>query len=243
MLLDLLKTIFYEPLYNALVFLAVNLPGEDLGWAIIILTVFVRLILYPLYHQSLLIQQKIKLIQPKIDQLKQELKNNKEEQTKRILNLYREYKINPLVSFLVILIQLPIIFSLFYVFRESVTIDPNLLYSFIPPPEGIEHLFLGLIDVTKRSIPLALIVGVTQFIQMKLAIPPLPPRGHDYTPNFKDDLTRSIHIQMRYVMPVVIVFVAVALPAALSLYWITSNLISILQEVVIKKWVLKTYLT
>ncbi len=239
MILGIFKAIFYEPLYNALVFLAVNVPGEDLGLAIILLTIAVRFILFPLYHQSLKTQQKIKLVQPEIDKIKEEFKENKEEQTKRILKLYQENAINPFITFLVLLIQLPIILSLFYVFQGSLTIDPTLLYSFIPAPDSIQHLFLGLFDVTARSWPMAILVGATQFLQMKLAVPPLPPRDLTKEANFKDDLMRSMHFQMRYFMPVVIVFVAVALPSAISLYWITSNLVSIAQELIIRRTSLK----
>lgn len=238
-MLEILRAIFYEPLYNALVFLAVNVPKEDLGLAIILLTVIVRLILYPVYHQSLKTQQKIKLIQPKIEEIKEQFKDDKEQQTRKILALYGENKINPFLSFFIVLIQIPIIFSLFYVFQSSLTINPDLLYSFIPAPDSIQHLFLGLFDVTARYWPMAILVGVTQFFQMKLAVPPLPPRDHTKEANFKDDLVRSMNFQMRYFMPVMIVFVAYALPSAISLYWITSNLFSIVQELIIRRSGLK----
>ncbi|MDO8183613.1 MAG: YidC/Oxa1 family membrane protein insertase [bacterium] len=235
MILSALKAIFYQPLYNALVFLAVNLPTKDLGVAIILLTIIVRLLLYPLYHKSLTTQKKMKDIEPELTKIKEIHKDNKEEQTKKILTLYKDHGVNPLTSFVVVLIQLPIILSLFYVFRGSIQINPDLLYSFIPPPEAIQHLFLGFLDITKRSIPLAVLVGLTQFFQMKLAVPPLPPKTNDSTPSFKDDLSRSMNMQMRYVMPIMIVFVSIALPAALSLYWLTSNLFSIVHELIVKR--------
>lgn len=238
MILGIFKAIFYQPLYNALVLLAVNLPGQDLGLAIILLTIIVRLLLYPLYHKSLTTQKKMKGIEEELTKIKELHKDNKEEQTKKILNLYRENGINPFTSFVVVLIQLPIILSLFYVFRGSIQINPELLYSFIPAPETIQHLFLGLLDVTKKSLPLAVLVGLSQFLQMRLAVPPLPPRSLDDTPSFKDDLNRSMNIQMRYVMPLMITFVSIALPAALSLYWITSNLFTIVHELIVKRKVL-----
>jgi len=235
MILGILKAIFYQPLYNALVFLAVNLPHQDLGLAIILLTIIVRLLLYPLYHKSLTTQKKMKGIEVELNKIKELHKDDKETQTKKVLALYRENGINPLTSFVVVLIQLPIILSLFYVFRGSIQINPDVLYGFIPAPESIQHLFLGLLDVTKKSLPLALLVGFSQFLQMKLAVPPLPPRNTDDVPSFKDDLNRSMNMQMRYVMPLMIVFVASALPSALSLYWITSNLFTIGHELIVKR--------
>ncbi len=235
MFLSIFKAIFYQPLYNALVLLAVNLPHQDLGLAIILLTIIVRLLLYPLYHKSLTTQKKMKVIEVELNRIKEKHKDNKEEQTKQIMNLYRENGISPLITFILLIIQLPIILSLFYVFRGSIQINPDLLYSFIPASGSIQHLFLGLLDVTQKSLPLALLVGLSQFLQMRLAVPPLPPRNLDDAPSFKDDLSRSMNIQMRYVMPLMITFVSIALPAALSLYWITSNLFTIVHELIVKR--------
>jgi len=239
MIIAFFKAVFYQPLYNTLVLLTVYLPGESLGWAIILLTILIRLILYPIYHKSLTTQRKLKEIDGQLQSIKEQTKDNKQEQAQQIIKLYQEHGINPFTSFIVLLIQIPIIISLFYVFRGSINLDPALIYSFIPSPEAISHLFLGLIDITQKNIPMALLVGITQFFQMKLAVPPLPKRDNNSLPSFKDDLTRSMNIQMRYVMPLMIVFVAAALPAALSLYWLTSNLFSIGHELLIKRQALK----
>lgn len=239
MILAFFKAVFYQPLYNILVLLTVYLPGESLGLAIISLTILIRLILYPIYHKSLTTQRKLKEIDGQLQSIKEKTKDNKQEQAQQIIKLYQEHGINPFTSFIVLLIQIPIIISLFYVFRGSINLDPALIYSFIPSPETVNHLFLGLIDVTQKNIPLALLVGLTQFFQMKLAIPPLPPIDRSKAPSFKDDLVKSMNIQMRYVMPLMIVFVAIALPAALSLYWLTSNLFSIGHELLIKRQALK----
>jgi len=235
MIIEIFKFIFYQPLYNTLVFITTNLPGDDLGWAIIILTIIIRFLLYPLYHHTLVMQKRLKTIEPNLKDIKEKHKNNKQEQTKQIFALYREHGINPFTGFMVLLIQLPIVLSLFYVFRSSVEIHPDLLYSFIAAPDQVEHLFLGLIDLTQRYWPLAVIVGLTQFFQMKLAIPPLPPKTNTDQPSFKEDLIKSMNIQMRYVMPLMIIFIAGALPSAISLYWLTSNLFSIGHELLVKR--------
>lgn len=239
MILSLFKAVFYQPLYNALVLLTVYLPGESLGLAIILLTIIVRLALYPIYHKSLTTQRKLREIDGQLKDIKEKTKDNKQEQAQQIINLYREHGINPLTSFVVLIIQIPIIISLFYVFRGSISIDPTLLYSFVPSPEAVNHIFLNLFDVTQKSIPMALLVGLTQFFQMKLAIPPLPPPDKSKIPSFKDDLMKSMNIQMRYVMPVMITFISFALPSALALYWLTSNLFSIGHELLIKRQALK----
>ena len=215
------KAIFFDPLYKALAFISTNIPGSDLGIAIITLTLIVKFILLPFYHQSLVTQIKLKRIDPEIKKIKERNKDNKTEETKQLLGLYKDNKINPLMGFVVILVQIPIIFALFYVFKDSASL------------QGANHIFLGFLDVTKRSLVAALLTGLTQFIQIKLSLPNLPVLSGERT--MKDDFARSMHFQMKYFMPVIVMVVAAGLPAALSLYWITSNVFSIIYEVLVRR--------
>jgi YidC/Oxa1 family membrane protein insertase len=226
---------FFQPLYNTLVYLTSIVPFQDVGIAIITLTVIVKLILFPLYQKSLKTQAKIKLLEPKIKEIKEKYKDKREEQARLTMELYKTENINPFAGFLVILIQLPIILALFFVFRETVSAHPDLLYNFVTLPEVYRIEFLGLIDMTSRSILLAVLAGVTQFFQMKLALPPTPARRKGAQPDFKSDLARSMNLQMRYVMPVMIGFFALTFPAALALYWTTSNVFAIGQELFVRK--------
>lgn len=226
----------YEPLYNGLVFLIGILPGADMGLAVLILTIIVKLILFPLSEKSVRTQLAIKLYEPELNDIKTKYKNNKEGQAQATLNFYREHKINPLSSFLVIIIQLPIIISLYYVFYKGgfPEVNQDLLYSFIQAPTDINMHFLGLIDIGGKSLLLAILVGITQFIQMKLSIPPLPPKTSD-RPSIKDDLSRSMNVQMRYIMPVFVAFIAYSISGAVGIYWTTSNLFAIGQELYLRK--------
>src|SRR3989344_7802154 len=225
--------LFFNPLYNLLVWLSAVLPGNSLGLAIIILTIFVKLILLPLYHKTTTSQQKIRALEPKLKELKEKYTNNREEQARQTMALYRDHGINPLTSFWLLLIQIPIVLALFWVFQDSFTIRPELLYSFITPPSTINPTLFGL-DLAARNYFLAILVGVSQFIQMRLAVPPLaPPTSKERS--FKDDLARSMNLQMRYMMPAVITIVSLGFPAALTLYWLTSNLFAIGHELVVKR--------
>jgi membrane protein insertase Oxa1/YidC/SpoIIIJ len=107
-------------------------------------------------------------------------------------------------------------------------IDPTHLYAFLPAPGQISSMFLGIIDVAVKSIPLAILAGVSQFVQAYFAKP--PEIKNDGVRSFGREFTKSLHFQMRYVFPVIIIFIAAALPASISLYWITSNLFSTGQE-------------
>jgi YidC/Oxa1 family membrane protein insertase len=228
----------YQPLYNGLVFLISVMPWHDVGLAVLALTVLVKLILLPLSEKAVATQLAMKKFEPELNNIKIKYKNDREAQASAVLNFYKEHKINPVASFLVVLIQMPIIISLYYVFYKGglPEINPDLVYSFTKLPEAVNMHFLSLLDIGQKSILLALIVGVTQFLQMRLAMPPLPPRDHkEGPPSLKDEMARSLNVQMRYVMPALFTFVAMQVAGAVSLYWTTSNLFAIAQELYLRK--------
>lgn len=242
MITSLFNTILFNPLYNALVLITDVLPGNDIGLAIVILTIIVKIILFPLYHQSTKTQSKIKLIEPKLKELKEKYNEDKQEQAKQIMELYREHGINPFSSIFLLIIQLPIVLALFSVFFRGFELNLDILYSFVPEPAAINTELLGLVDIAEKSIILALLVGISQFIQMRLALPPLPkPDKKSKQPSFKDDFARSMNLQMRYVMPVVIIFIASTFPAAIAVYWLTSNLFAIGHELIVKRKVTELF--
>ena len=131
--------------------------------------------------------------------------------------------------------QIPVIFGLYFVFiREGLpSINADILYSFNAMPENVNMLFLGLLDISQKSIILALLAGVTQFFQAYMMTPPQKKRSA--TPSIKEDLARSMSLQMKYVFPVIITIIASRFPAAVSLYWVTSNVFSIAQELYVRK--------
>ena len=228
------NTIFFEPLLNGLVFLIGIMPMHDVGLAVIAITIIVRLIIFPLNHSMIVNQVKIKQLEPEIKSIKDKFKKDSQEQAKKTMELYRSHGINPFSGFITILIQLPIIFALYKIFASGINFDPSNIYSFISIPADIETNFFNLFDVTEKSYVMALITGVTQFIQMRLAIPPIKktaPMGS----SFKDDLARSMNVQMRYVMPIVIIFIASRFNAAIPLYWTTMNIFAIVHETIVRR--------
>ena len=235
MILDFLYTIIYTPLYNALIFLLDIIPNADIGIAVILLTLIVKFALYPLAKQAVTMQAQVKEVQPKIDAIKKEFKDDKQKQTIAIMDLYKENNIRPFSSIAVILIQIPVIFSLYYIFFRGglPEINTDIMYSFIPVPETLSIHFLGLIDVTGKSVILAFFAGLTQFIHGNMTI---KPKGNfKKGENIKDDLAYSFQMQMKYMMPVLIGGFAYFISAAIALYFITSNIFTIFQELVVRK--------
>src|SRR3972149_8720304 len=141
----LLKLILYQPLYNALIFLVWLIPGHNVGLAIIILTVIIRLILLPSSMKATRQQKRMRDLQPEIQAIQARYKDDKAKQSQEIMAFYRENKINPLGSCLPLLIQLPILIILYYVFIHGLSTERfDLLYDFTPRPEVINTGFLGL---------------------------------------------------------------------------------------------------
>ncbi|MBI2474470.1 MAG: YidC/Oxa1 family membrane protein insertase [Candidatus Taylorbacteria bacterium] len=237
-MIDFFHTTLYQPLYNGLVFLISVMPWYDVGLAVLALTILVKLILLPLSEKAVATQLAMKRFEPELNNIKIQYKNDREGQAQAVLKFYKDHKINPVASFLVVLIQMPIIISLYYVFYAGglPDINPDLLYSFTKVPETVNMHFLNVLDIGEKSILLAVLVGATQFVQMKLAMPPMPPKEKkDGPPSLKDEMARSLNMQMRYVMPALLAFVALQVSGAVSLYWTMSNLFAIAQELYMRK--------
>lgn len=227
-------TFFYQPLSNGLIFLISVIPGGNVGLAIIGLTVGVRVVLLPFSHKSVVAQAKMRTLAPHMEKLKEKHKDNKQEQARKMMELYREHGVNPFSGLLLLIIQIPIIFALYFVFFKGL---PNLsgeyLYSFVQLPEAINMVFLGIV-LSKKSIILAFLAGITQYYQIKLSIPALPLAEKGSAPSFKNEFARSFNMQMRYMLPIIVFGISYSISAAVALYWTTSNLFSIGHELYVK---------
>ncbi len=217
---------------NLLAAFVALVPGGDIGLAVILLTVLVKVILFPLASKSIKSQVKMNLIQPEIDKIKNSGKT-KEEQARLTFELYKTNKTNPFSGCLLVLIQIPIIFALYYAFYKGINIDPSTLYSFTPIPTITSNNFLGLLDLTSKSIILAVLAGLSQFLQAYFM--PKPPVSTATKGSFNESLQKSLQIQMKYVFPVVVTFIAYSISGAIALYWITSNVFATLQQIYLAK--------
>ncbi len=230
LLINLFNQLLYYPLFNALIWLYNVIPGQDLGIAIIVLTTLIRLILYPLSQKAIRSQKAMTKLQPEIKEIRKKYKD-KEEQAKAMMNLYQKYKINPFSGCLPILIQLPILIALYRVFFTG--LDPQkleVLYSFIERPESLNLMFLGIVNLSERSIVLALLAGFFQFVQSKMIMPQKATQSSPGTKIAGLDISSLMSQQMVYFMPLITIFIAWNLPAALPLYWIVITLFGIVQQ-------------
>ncbi len=191
------NTFIFLPLYNGLVGIMDLLPGIDVGIAVIIFTIIVRLILFPLSKSSLLTQVRMKEVEPEANRIKQEYANDKQTQALKVMELYKVNKIRPFSGVLLLFIQL----------------HPEYLYSFVHAPV-IKPSLLGL-DLTGKSLILAVLTGVVQFFQLHFSVAArqqkasaqltLKNGGKLDTPS---QFANSMNSQMKFLLPI-IAFVSV----------------------------------
>ncbi|MBI3633543.1 MAG: membrane protein insertase YidC [Candidatus Vogelbacteria bacterium] len=217
-----------------MVLLTAILPNHDLGLAVVVLTLFVKMILIPISHRTIKTQKKLKELEPELVKIKEKHKDNQQEQAVKIMDLYKEHGVNPFSGVFLMFIQLPIILALYFVFRTGIDITSVDIYSFIIKPPFISSALLGLIDLTKKNIFLSILVGLTQFVQVQLSLPPTPKRLNNGESSLSDSLAQSMNFQIKFILPLFIMFVSYKLNTAVSIYWIVNNLFTIGHELYVK---------
>ena len=235
-MIDFFYTTLYTPIYNLLIGLTDVLPGYDIGLAVVVATLIVKIIIMPLSFAALRTQRAVKAMEPEMKKIRESMKDDKEAQAKAMFALYKEYKVNPFAGLLTLLIQLPIVLSLYWVFNSKtlLTVNTDILYSFIPVPETIAPLFLGVFAVTGASIVLSLLAGLTQLVYGWYAIP-MPEKPKEPGKDMQADFGRAMATQMRFILPIFIAIAAYFTSVAIALYFITSNLVGVLQEYIVRR--------
>ncbi len=228
-------SLIYKPLYNALVFLVDYVYDHSMLISVIILTLIVRFLIYPLSYKSIKTQIQMKRIQPELDKIKKEIAD-KQEQAKATLELYKKNEVNPFSSFMVMLVQLPIILALYWVLKDisSNGVDPNLLYSFVSAPQNINLHTFGF-DLTQKSIVLALLTGISQYIFLKKSTAMRQNNKENENKSEQEKMMAMVGQSMKYSMPIMITFFSYVVGGAVALYWLVSNIFMIFQEISIQK--------
>ena len=214
-----------KPLFHALDFFY-HLIG-NFGVAILIVTILVKLLFFPLANKSYESMSKMKGLQPEMKRIQERFKEDRTKQQQALMELYKKEKVNPMAGCLPILIQIPVFFALYKVLYVSIEMRHAPFFGWIqdlssPDPTTIFNLF-GLIPWAPPHFLMIgvwpLIMGVTMFLQMKLN--PTPP----------DPVQQQIFTWM----PVLFTFMLAAFPAGLVIYWTWNNTLSIIQQTVIMR--------
>lgn len=236
MISSLFHAVLYEPIYNLLIFIVGLLPSGDVGIAVIVVTLIVKFITAPLSISAVKTQRQMKRVEPQLKEIKEKHKKDRETQAREMMKIYKNNGIKPFSSLLAILIQLPIIIALYLVFykEELISVNLELLYSFVTLPATISPYFLGFFETTGSSFLLAILAAGAQFAQAYFTIP-VPPKPVSSTgmPS-GEEFARAIAVQSRYILPLLIGVFAFT-SAAIALYFITSSVVGIAQEFYVRK--------
>lgn len=230
MLIEIYNAILYQPLLNLLVFFYNVIPGHDVGIAIILLTIFIKVILSPFFVQSIKAQKRMQILQPKIDELKEKYKGQQDKLGPALMELYKKEKINPLSSCLPLLLQLPFLIAVYQVFSAGLSSGSlEMIYPFISNPGTINPVSFGLINLSHPSSVMAVLAGAAQFWQSKMMMAKRPNKSS------AGGMAGQMGAQMTYIMPLVTIFIGTRLPAGLTLYWFLMTLLSALQQLLVFK--------
>lgn len=226
---ELFTTVLYQPIFNSFIAMY-NLVG-DMGVVIFVVTLLIKLALYPLTNQSIKAQKSMTEMQPKLAEIKLKFKDNQQALAQETMKLYKEHKVNPLGSCLPILIQLPVFIALYYVLRDGLGTSPrfDLLYSFIQKPETISSISFGLFDLAKSSVVLAVLAAAAQFWQAKMFTrKPAPAKAGEGAKD--ENMMAMMNKQMLYFMPLLTLIIGLQFPAGLTLYWFLSTVFTAVQQ-------------
>lgn len=231
-MLAIFNAIVYQPIYNALIFFYNFIPGQDFGIAIIVVTLLLKFLLFPLSQKQIESQKKLQELQPKIKAIQEKHKNDKEKQTKELMEFYKTNKANPFGGCLPLIVQLVFLIAIYRVLMNisdaHLMADAGALYSFIHNPGQIRSLFVGLIDLSKPFWPFAVLAAGAQFWQTKMLMGKQPPVTQEAGKN--PDFAQIMNKQMLYLGPGLTFFIGIKFAAGLSLYWLVSTVFAIWQQ-------------
>jgi len=226
MLGDIYNAILYRPLFNILVFFY-NVGWSNIAVAIVLLTAFIKLLLWPFFMQSIRAQKSMQTLQPKIEELKAKYKDDKQKLGPALMELYKTEKANPLSSCLPLLLQLPFLIAVYQVFRVGLANKGmDLLYTFVANPGNINVWAFG-IDFSKGNWVMAVLAGAAQFWQTKMMLKKKPMATNGSLPAGSAEM---INKQMMYMMPAITVFIGFSLPSGLTFYWLIMTLFGVFQQ-------------
>ena len=226
--MNILYTIFYQPVANLLFFLMDVVQTNNIVLGILLLVVVVKVLLLPTAVKNTKIQQKLSEISEDLKDIKENIKDKKE-QMEKTLAVYKEAGVNPFSPILFLLIQIPFFISIFFVTKDLGDGSFNAqkaLYNFVAQPEYVDFtLSFGsfFLDTAQNSaLIIAVLIGVSQFVLM-------------HHTQKKSPTTQKGMQALLYILPAFIAFLSLSIVATIGVYWLFNNLISILQEVIIRR--------
>lgn len=223
----------YQPVYNLIIFLANLFPVANFGLAIVSATIVIKLIFLPLSKKQIESQKKLQELQPKMKAIQEKYKDDKERQSREMMELYKKHDVNPVMGCLPLIVQVIFLIAIYHVImrisESGFGVDAGILYPFVADPGVLSHEFFGIASLEAPSILFAVLAAVGQFYQMKMLS-----QGKTVEKKESDgkdpDFATIMNKQMLYMGPILTLFIGIKFPSALSLYWLVSTIFSIAQQ-------------
>ncbi|CAN5373361.1 YidC family membrane integrase SpoIIIJ [soil metagenome] len=256
-------TLIVRPIFNLLVLIYTILPGHNFGLAIILFTVVVRLLMWPLVKKQLHSAKAMRALQPEMKRIKKAAAGDRQKESAMVMELYKERGVNPFSSLGVVILQLPILIGLYSGIRRIIS-DPHNIVSFSYP--FLQHMgwlkelagnigkfdltLFGVVDLTRSAVEkgggiywpaMVLVLGsaISQYYQSKQLMPNdksarklrdiLKGAGSGEKAD-QSEVNAAVGRSTRYFIPVMIFFLTVNIASALSLYWLVSGIVAVLQQ-------------
>lgn len=258
-------TLIVQPIFNLLAFVYALIPGHNFGLAIILFTIIVRLLMWPLVKKQLHQVKVMRKLQPELKRIKAESKGEKRQESLMMMELYKERGVNPFASIGILLLQIPILIGL-YIGLQKVTKDPSQMVSFAYPfiqdfswmkqlAENVKQFdatLFGFIDLSRAALgpggvywpAMFIVIGSTiaQYFQSK-QLSPDTKDSRSLRAILKDagkgnqadqgEVNAAVGRSTRYLLPALVFLFTVNIASALSLYWLVSGLVAIVQQAII----------
>lgn len=238
------NVIFTDPIFNGLMLLY-HLFG-DFGLAIIVLTLIIKLILFPLTLQNLKSMKAMQALQPELQKIRKQYAKDQQAQLQKTQALYKEYGVNPAAGCLPMLVQLPVLYGLFYAIRalfgtKDVHVINSMLYPFVAhftafPDTNLRwftfinpHWYISLAQPDPTHV-LPILAGLATFIQLRMSQPKTAANTSTNDPS-----AQSMKM-MQYMMPIITVVFGWTFAAGLAVYWTTSSLFQAVQQYFVTGW-------
>jgi len=233
----LFRGIISKPLFNLLVIFSNALPGHSFGWAIVLLTILVRLLLFIPNQKAIFSQHELQKFQPKIEELRQKYKDNQQLLAMKTMELYKTHKINPMGSCLPMLLQMPFLIGIYFVVRDGFSSHLNYLLWEMNKSVDLSIVDSQFFGMDLGALPfwwgLPILVGITQFGAMKLTFAATAKKKTKSNAAPAEGMAaqmEQMQKMMLYMMPIMIGFFTATFPAAVGVYWFTSTLFGIGQQ-------------
>jgi YidC/Oxa1 family membrane protein insertase len=259
------ETLIVQPIFNLLVLIYALIPGHNFGLAIILFTILVRLLMWPLVKKQLNHAKALRELQPELKKIKAATKGDRQKESRMTMELYKEKEINPFASLGIVLVQLPILIGLYIGLKKIIDHPQQIIDFSYPALHNLSwmqelskniHLFdntlFGIVDLSKKAVgPLylpALLIAVASGIMQYLQSRQLMPQSQDSRSlrqilreagsgksADQQEVNTAVSRGTIIFIPIMVTLFAIQLPAALPLYWLTSSTVAFWQQSIILK--------